>query len=85
MLEFLMLLQKKLPPGFEISFRKTPLGMIVTFRFGGIKSECCITDYMIEDDTMHEGAKSQFNEMVFEDQIKKIKNHTSYTKQQVLP
>jgi hypothetical protein len=80
MLEFLILLEKKLPPGFEITFHKTVLGFIIRFRFGRIHTETKIPDHMIADD-MHEGAKSQFSEMIFEDQIKKIRDHPQFAKQ----
>lgn len=79
MLEFLQLLEKKMPAGFSVCIQRTVLGFNIEFRHGRVYTQVLVHDGQLEHD-MRPEARQMFSEMIFEDMIRKIRNHSQYAK-----
>lgn len=69
-----------MPPGFSVMIKRQAVGFQIEFRFGKIFTHQNLDDGKLESDMKLE-TKEMLNEIIFEDMIKKIRNHPQYRKQ----
>lgn len=81
MIDVLFLLEKRLPPGFVLSFTQCRLGIRIKFSYGRIESSMDISYHMLND--ISPELQQILNKEVFDDQIAKIRNHPKFSRQKI--
>lgn len=80
MLEFLLLLEKKMPAGFSVSIKRDANGFRIEFRHGRVYTHHVVNDVQLNGADLNVGARESFSQLIFEDMITKIRNHSDYAK-----
>jgi hypothetical protein len=76
MIEFLLLLEKKLPPGFSLELKRGQLGFGVIFKFGRIVHQTAISDIQIRDLSVADAQK--VGEQAIKIAVDKIRQHKNF-------